>query len=501
MPFNYNEFSLPPLTLGTILWTVYFIYMVGAAIFIISENRSPSVTMAWILSFLALPVIGVLFYIFLGRTVNFFSRRLHLIPQEVDSDLLQRLRPMVARQATLVNRIRSDPNRSLAQRRLAEMIRRTGLSVLTAADQVEILQDASVKYPLLEADIEAAQYSVHMEYFIWEADSYMQRFADLLIRKAQQGVEVRILFDALGSHFLLWKNRGYLNRLRRGGVKIYPYLNFLGLLQLHTVNYRNHRKIAVIDGKIGYTGGMNMGEEHLIGAKPYTAWRDTHLRLTGDTVSILQGIFITSWFNTTKEVLADLRYFPEHEEYSDNPIAVQIVLSGPDSQWHAIQQQYFLMIMSAQQHVYIQSPFFIPNSSIYEALRVVALSGVDVKLMFAPRDTGSPIANWAANTYFVDMIEAGAKVYLYQPAYMHAKTISIDAAVCSVGTANMDIRSFNINYEMNAVIYDATKAKELEAAFEHDLEGCVRFDAKAYLTRSRFVRFRDSLARLLSPLL
>jgi cardiolipin synthase len=314
---------------------------------------------------------------------------------------------------------------------------------------------------------------------------------------------VRVLFDALGSHFLLWKNRPYLNRLRRGGVKMYPYLNFLGLWRLHTINYRNHRKIAVIDGKIGYTGGMNMGEEHLIGAKPYDAWRDTHLRITGDTVSILQGIFATSWYNTTKEQLTSHSYFPvlEEGELPDNPIPLQIVLSGPDSQWHAIQQQYFLMILSAQDHVYIQSPFFIPNSSIAEAIRVAALSGIDVKLMFAPRDTGTPIANWAANTYFLEMVEARAKVYLYQPAYMHAKTLSVDSAACSIGTANMDIRSFNINYEMNAIIYDATKTKELEEAFHKDLEGCIQFDAKAYHAQSRLIRFRDSLARLLSPLL
>jgi cardiolipin synthase len=282
---------------------------------------------------------------------------------------------------------------------------------------------------------------------------------------------------------------------------MYPYLNFLGLWRLHTINYRNHRKITVIDGKIGYTGGMNMGEEHLKGAKPYSAWRDTHLRITGDTVSVLQGIFTTSWFNTTKEALTDLRYFPEHGEIPDKPVPIQIVLSGPDSEWHAIQQQYFLMILSAQEHVYIQSPFFIPNSSIAEAIKVAALSGVDVRMMFAPRDTGTPIANWAANTYFLEMVDARAKVYLYHPAYLHAKTLSIDSAVCSIGTANMDIRSFNINYEMNAVLYDAEKTKELEAAFHKDLEGCELFDAKAYRSRSRLVRFRDSLARLLSPLL
>jgi cardiolipin synthase len=381
------------------------------------------------------------------------------------------------------------------------MARRTGLSMLTAGDNVEILQDAQMKYPRLEADVEGAQDSIHMEYFIWQADDYMQKFGDLLIRKAKEGVEVRVLFDALGSHFLLWKNRRYLLRLRRGGVKIHPYLSFLGLWRLHTINYRNHRKIAVIDGKIGYTGGMNMGEEHLKGAKPYDAWRDTHLRITGDTVSILQGIFATSWYNTTKEPLTDLRYFPEHDTLPENPVPIQIVLSGPDSEWHAIQQQYFLMILAAEKHVYIQSPFFVPNSSVSEAIRVAALSGVDVQMMFAPRDTGSPIPNWAANTYFLDMVDARAKVYLYQPGYLHAKTISIDASMCSIGTANMDMRSFTTNYEMNAIIYDEEKSKELEAAFLKDLEGCVPFDAKMYRAKPRLVRFRDSLARLLSPLL
>ncbi len=343
--FQLNGFHLPALSFGSILWTIYIVYMVISAIYIVSENRPPSITMAWLLSFLALPLVGVLIYIFFGRTVQLANPRLPLIAQTTDSELLQRLRPLVARQTQLATTIREDINRGDAQRRLVEMGRRTGLSILTASDSVEILQDAQIKYPLLEADIKAAKTSIHMEYFIWQADPYMQKFGDLLIRKAQEGVEVRVLFDALGSHFLLWKNRGYLNRLRRGGVKIYPYLNFLGLLRLHTINYRNHRKIAVIDGKIGYTGGMNMGEEHLKGAKPYTAWRDTHLRISGDTVSILQGIFATSWYNTTKEELKDLHYFPENEEIPDNPVPIQIVLSGPDSQWHATQQQYFLMIL------------------------------------------------------------------------------------------------------------------------------------------------------------
>jgi cardiolipin synthase len=501
IPALLNALEAPQFTWWTLALLLYSIYIVGAALFIISENRMPPVTLAWLLSFLAVPVLSVLFYLFIGHRVQLRDRRLHLIPQGSDTELSARLRPLVARQASLISEISHDTSRSMAQRRLVEMVRRTGLSVLSSAEEVEILQDAAAKYPRLIDDIEAAQDSIHMEYFIWQADAYMQEFGDRLIRKAQAGVEVRVLFDALGSHFLLWKNRGYLQRLRRGGVKIMPYLNFIGLFRLHTVNYRNHRKIAVIDGKVGYTGGLNMGEEHLKGAGPYTAWRDTHLRLTGDTVAILQGIFVTSWYNTTKELLTDLRYFPEAEPSSTTGTPVQIVLSGPDSEWHAIQQLYFLMILSAQNHVYIQSPFFVPEQSVAEALRVAALSGVDVKIMCAPVDTESRLANWAANTYFMEMVKAGAKVYLYLPGYMHAKTLSIDSVVCSIGTANMDIRSFTINYEMNAVLYDAAKTEELEMAFHTDLEHCRPFTADEYRRRGRISRFRDSLARLFSPLL
>lgn len=478
----------------------YIIYMIAAGIFIIQDNREPSDTFAWILSFLALPVIGLVLYLFFGRNTKIFSEKQRLVQQEIGTALTAELASLTQHHIKRIHALSSDPSRSLVQRRLIEMLRRTRLAAFTVGNDVEILQDAQTKYPRLVADIEAAEHSIHMEYFIWQADEYMEHFADLLIRKAQAGVEVRILFDALGSYWLLLHKRGYVNRLRRGGVQIYPYLNFLGLLRLHTINYRNHRKVAVIDGKVGYTGGLNMGEEHLKGAGIYSAWRDTHLRMVGDTVVMLQGIFVTSWYNTTGVRLAGPAYFPAHEE-SETRIPVQIVLSGPDSQWNAIQQLYFQMITTAQDHVYIQSPFFIPDQSIAQALTVAAMSGVDVKLMFAPRDTGSPIANWAANTYFVDMARAGAKVYLLQPAYMHAKTVSIDSVVCTIGTANMDIRSFHINYEMNAVIYDAGKAQELEEAFARDLEGCIEFSLTEYRRRPAWLRFRDSVARLFSPLL
>jgi cardiolipin synthase len=386
-----------------------------------------------------------------------------------------------------------------------ELLYRTRLSVLTLYNEVEILQDASVKYPRLIEDIKQARHSIHLEYFIWQADKYMQEFADLLIQKAQEGVKVRIIYDAIGSLPLsLWRH-GYVRRLRGGGVEIYAYRRPMFPFSLHTLNYRNHRKIAVIDGKIGYTGGLNMGEEHLKGAGPYKAWRDTHLRLTGGAVAVLQAIFITSWYNTTREEIGKEKdnapiYF---QAVSDKPaeLPVQIVVSGPDSEWFAVRELYFFMILAAEHHVYIQSPVFVPDSAVADALKTAALSGVDVRIMCAPRDTAYSFANWAANTYFLDMVRAGVKVYLYQPGYLHAKTLSIDSTVCTVGTTNTDIRSFQVNYEINAVLYDEDLTRQLEADFERDMEGCVEFSAEEYRRRNIFLRFRDSLARLLSPLL
>ncbi|MEX1018642.1 MAG: phospholipase D-like domain-containing protein [Litorilinea sp.] len=543
-----------------VFWA-YVIYAVGAAIFIILDNRQPTSTFAWLFLFILLPLVGVGIYILFGREMRPFSRRSRLarLSPAMESSLAPYLEPLVERERAALRALRADGELSHMQGKLAEMLRRTNLAMLTVGNQVELLQDASSMYPRLEEDIRNAQHSIHMEYFTWTADKYMQELGDLLIERAQAGVRVRILYDALGSLSLDWRHRGYVGRLRRGGVEIYSYLNRFFLLSLHSINYRNHRKITVIDGRIGYTGGLNMGLEHLEGAGPYNAWRDTHLRITGETAAVLQAVFATSWYNTTNEHLADRHYFaaadvrrrparvpialptastvaphagvnatdahatdshaftaqqitpmdsgipgdgitPPTHGYAQVP--VQIVGAGPDSQWYAIQQLYFFMIPLANSHVYIQSPFFIPDASVSEALKAAALAGVDVRIMCARRDTMYPVPNWAANTYFDDMARAGVKIYLMQSAYMHSKTISIDSTICSVGSANMDLRSFQINYEINAVLYHRKLAQELEDQFHKDLEDCVQFNLESYRSGSNFAgRMRDSLARLVSPLL
>jgi cardiolipin synthase len=275
---------------------------------------------------------------------------------------------------------------------------------------------------------------------------------------------------------------------------------FAPLYLLHTLSYRNHRKIAVLDGRIGYSGGLNMTEKHLTGPAGFSGWRDTHARVTGEAVSILQSVFATMWQNTTGENLFQERYFPDVHD-REHTVPIQVVSAGPDSRWEAIRQSYLAMIALAQDHVYLQSPFLVLDTSVAEAMKTAALAGLDVRVMIAPRGAEFSPAYRAGLTYAADMARAGVQVLLYEGAYFHAKTVCVDSILCSIGSANMDIRSFSINYETNLVVYDERVTRELESDFEADLAHCVPFTAATYEARSRTARFVDSTLRLCSPLL
>lgn len=472
------------------------LYALVIAIYVVLENRNPQSTYAWLLTLLLFPPVGLVLYYFFGRGWHAFSRENKLLQQALGDENPFDLFLLQKRQIEQVSQLaRTEEN--TARRKLLRLVLQNSNSALTMHNRLEIMQNAAVKYPRLLEDIEAAQHSIHMAYYIWSQDWWTEQLKELLICKAQQGVTVRVLVDAQGNEL----SRRYMRELRRGGVQFYIYYNYLSLLKLHTISYRNHRKIVVIDGHIGYTGGLNIGEEHLTGGARFSFWRDTHLRVEGEASKVLQGIFMTSWFNTTQEKLTRDELFPNLYSLPDEQMPIQITTSGPDSQWEAIRQLYLLMIMAAETRLYIQSPFFIPDTSIAEALKAAALSGVDVRVMCAPRGTAYTLPYWAANTYFTDMVEAGVRVFLYQKGYLHAKTVSIDSAVCSVGTANMDIRSFGINYEVNCVIYDDAVACQLEADFELDIKDCYEFNLEEYRSRPFYKRLRDSACRLFSPLL
>jgi phosphatidylserine/phosphatidylglycerophosphate/cardiolipin synthase-like enzyme len=568
----------------------YVVYAVSVVIFLIMDRRSPQSTFAWLLLLLGLPVLGLIIYVMTGRSWRAFSRETEYVRKDIGGELASLLAPVIPPQPATLAAIRA-LNVPLYTR-LVQLGRRNSYAVVTTRNQVELLQDAVEKYPRLYADMEAARETIHLEYFSWASDDAMARFNELLLRKVKEGVKVRLLYDAVGSFKLLHKRDRTL--LAAGGVEIVPSSP---IFRLHTISYRNHRKIAVIDGRVGYIGGLNMGEEHLKGTGRYTSWRDTHLRLVGEAVRALQAAFVQDWYHATRRPLLDAALFPplekplverarvavadavasgavdaqlanptapamarpdaagadgpelrggpdrdgdamdsslteaveemlseaaaglpvapgdeaerrtaallagEPSDFSGNA-SVQLISSGPDSRHEAIRQLYFYMVTSASHHVYIQSPFFILDASLAEALKATAMAGVDVKIMLAPQSVGdNPVPYWAAYTYMLDMMGAGVKIYLYQPGYLHSKTVSVDGLVCSVGSANMDIRSFNIDYEINAIVYDANVAEQLEADFVEDLKDCVLFDPKVYKKLPFRIRFRDAAARLLSPLL
>lgn len=478
----------------TIAAVVLFLYALVTGAFLISENRRPQSTLAWMLALLFVPGIGLLIYLFFGRDTKAFSKQSKLLMQDLEANALPLLSPVLSRQDEELARLES---RSAGRKKLAMLVRRNSLSVLTTHNRVEIQQDAARFYPSLMADIEAARHSIHLQYFIWAVDAFTDGLKRILIEKARAGVEVRLLYDPIGSHRHV--SRRYVNGMRMAGIHMAPTSPFY---HLHTISYRNHRKITVIDGVIAYTGGMNIGQEQLDGGEGFDSWRDTQVRLAGEGAAVLQAVFMVDWYNAIRENLFSAAYFPAHAlEHRDEEVAVQILTSGPDSQWAAIRQLYGFMIVSAQRHVYIQSPFFIPDATIAEALRAAALSGVDVKVMVSARPSGNRLPDWAGKTYMEEMVAAGVRVFLYEKGYLHAKTISIDSEVCSIGSANIDIRSFSINYELNAVFYSERLAKELEADFQRDLAFCSEFQADVYRQRSATSRFRDSVVRVLSPLL
>lgn len=367
----------------TILAALLALYALVMSVFLVTENRRPQSTLAWMLVLFFAPGIGLLVYILFGRDRKAFSKRSKLLMQDLEANALPLLSPILSRQDAELARLESE---SVGRKKLAMLVRRNSLSALTTRNRVEIQQDAAEFYPSLIEDMKAARHFIHLQYFIWRADSCTESLKEILTEKARAGVEVRLLYDPIGSSQL---SHAYLREMKASGVRIAPTAP---LYRLHTISYRNHRKITVIDGAIGYTGGMNIGQEHIDGGKGFDSWRDTQWRIVGEGAALLQAVFMVDWYNAVKENLFSEAYFPtEATEARERDVPVQTLASGPDSEWAAIRQLYSFMIVSAQQHVYVQSPFFIPNATIAEALKAAAMSGVDVKVMLRARPSGNKL--------------------------------------------------------------------------------------------------------------
>ncbi|MFZ5564830.1 MAG: cardiolipin synthase [Thermodesulfobacteriota bacterium] len=475
----------------TILIVALYAYIAVTIIYLLLDNRETTSTLSWMLVFIFVPVLGLVAYFLFGRGMRKKTTRT-LARQNLETRLQDSHEILVSQQKNeaeaLHLRYPSPENR-----KLINLLYRNSDSILTRHNDLSVFFNGQEKFEVLLNDLMQARHYIHMEYFIWKADDLTEMVVAVLKEKAAQGVAVRVLYDALGNYL----PGRYLKRLRRAGIHIYPYYNFVSPFKIHTLNYRNHRKMVIIDGATGYLGGMNMGQEYVDGGSRFPVWRDTHIRIQGEAVAVLEEVFAVSWLNTTGETI-DVKAFAPRPP--DTITHIQITTSGPDSQWHSIKQVYFLLISSAESSVFIQTPYFIPDASILMALKTAALSGIDVRVMLTGM-LDKRVPYWAALTYIEELLMAGVRFYYYTEGFMHAKTIVVDSHCCSVGTANLDIRSFELNYEINALIYDENVAKVFEAMFMKDLASAREFTMAEYGRMHRIKKLRNSLARLFAPLL
>jgi cardiolipin synthase len=375
------------------------------------------------------------------------------------------------------------------------MLLNSNQAYLTRDNQVEIYTDGNDKFKALLEAIGGAQDHIHMEYYILRKDELGKKVIDALTRKAREGVEVRWLYDALGCSKVPKK---FYHELLEAGGKVAPFFpSLIPFINLR-FNYRNHRKIAIIDGKIGFIGGFNIGDEYL-GKGPLGYWRDSHLKIQGTAVSALQVRFILDWnFAAKDDVKLSSRYFPDHQGYGAT--AIQVVSGGPDVRWNPIKEAYLKLITNAEESIYLQSPYFVPDDSVLDALRIAALSGVDVRIMI-PCKPDHPFVYWSSYSFIGDLLDAGVKAYTYDNGFIHAKTVVVDGIAGSVGSANWDVRSFKLNFEANAIMYDQNLAGRLRDIFLHDLKVSSEITPDSYATRSTWIKAKESISRLMAPIL
>lgn len=475
----------------TALATAYLLTVLATIAVVIQEKRDPVKSLAWITVIALAPVVGLLIYVLFGR--NFRKRKMFSRKGVLNEGYIE---AVSKRQFHTL----SDPELQATpeiqeNRDTIRLMLGNSRAILAVRNNVEILQNGKAAFVSLFEALKSAERFIHMEYYIFENDRIGRRVADILIAKAREGVEVRLIYDGVGT---FWTKGSIFRRMRRAGVKAECFMPVALPWFTGRLNYRNHRKIVVIDGKVAFTGGINIAERYLKGTK-LGKWRDIHLRIEGEAVNLLQAVFITDWyFVRCNEYLNTDTYFPENTVSQVCP--VQIASSGPDSDWATIMQAFFSAITKAKDHIYISTPYFTPNSALLTAMKVAALSGIDVRLLI-PARSDAKVVYWATRSYVLELLEAGIKVYFYQGGFNHSKLVSIDGNFCSIGSANMDIRSFEDNFEVSALIYDKRLAAELEASFKTDLKHSHLVSLAQWEQRSRWNATLESLARLLSPLL
>lgn len=468
-----------------ILLVIYLAITIGGIVAVLMDNKQPEKTMAWILVLCFMPIVGIIFYLFFGQN----TRKEKVISERSMDLLMKRSMLEFAEQENLHIPRRNRP--------LMKLFTNQNWALPFKDNEVSIFTDGYEFVSTLLYNIGQAQDHIHLDTYIIEDDPLGNLVADALIDKARQGVEVRLLYDDVGC----WRVKDrFFKRMKAAGIQVYAFMPVRFPAFTGKVNYRNHRKLCVIDGKVGFIGGMNIALRYVKGTARQT-WRDTHLCIRGGAVYAIQRAFLVDWYFVSRTLVTDRRYYPPVDKTIDNNCLTQIVTSSPVSPWPDIMQGYVRVLLQAHRYVYMESPYFLPTEPVLFAMRTAALAGVDVRLI-VPRHGDAKLVELASRSYLMEVIEAGVKVYLYEPGFNHSKILVSDDNLSSCGSTNIDFRSFENNFEANAFFFNEGMALRLKKVFLTDQAQSTLVDDVSYFIKRPFLqRLLESLVRLLSPLL
>jgi cardiolipin synthase len=470
------------------LYVLLVLFVCGKVLY---DIRSVSKTFAYLLVVILIPGVGILIYFAVGA--NYRKNKLYSKKIVNDKKLLAEIRAKIIHESEKA--LDTGEAEVKSHRKLARMLLNDD-SPLTGNNTVKLLINGEEKFPEVIKALQAARHHIHMEYYIFKDDSIGNQIKDILIQKANEGVLVRFIYDDFGSRSI---RSQFVDDLKAGGVEAYPFYKIWFIALSNRTNYRDHRKIIVIDGCTAFVGGINVSDRYINNNPSQLYWRDTHVMIKGPGTYYLQYLFICDWnFCAGQKIKVEPGYFCS--EKTKSKAIVQIAASGPDSDTPTIMYSLLETIGMAQSELLITSPYFIPGDPILDALCVAALSGVKVKLL-VPYKSDSWLVNAAARSYYREILDAGAEIYLYKKGFVHAKTVVADGQLAIVGTANMDHRSFELNFEVNCMIYDTATAQQLRDAFDNDLKDAVMINPKTWAKRTLFRQLPEKLCRLLSPLL
>lgn len=464
-----------------IFLVIYSVTILGIILVIITDNRNPLKTLPWIIVLVLAPGVGLIFYFFFGQ--NLSKQRI----------ISRRMRKRITMQLEESEHA-GGPEIPEEYRALAELLTNTAHSIPLYGSRITTYTDGKSKMDALLRDIARAKHHVHIQYYILNDDQTGCLLRDALVAKAREGVEVRILYDDVGSS---GAKKSFFQSMRDQGIEVHAFLHVKFPFFTSKVNYRNHRKIAVIDGSVAFLGGMNVADRYLLGTG-WGSWRDTHFRIEGSGAAGLQASFLSDWSATTKEQISAADYYPPAARLTDN--IMQIVPSGPFGKWRTLLQADSYAIARARRRVWIQTPYYLPSDTLNSALQEAALAGIDVRLML-PARSDSRIVDLASHSYLDDMVKSGVKILFYMPGFLHSKLLIIDDMLSVIGSANMDFRSFEHNFEVNAFVYDAEFTSHMAGVFEDDRTHCHPLTPAEWFRRPRPRRVAESLMRVFSPLL